>query len=175
VVRVGRILTKDSKALVTDCTLVGGDSGGPLFDMSGKVIGIHSRIGLNVAQNYHVPVDTYRETWDKLAKGDVWGGGFDFGVFGRPKPVSKAYFGIVVEGDAETCKLSEVTKGSPADKAGLKVEDEITKFDGKKVTKFEDLAAVIKDKKPGDEIEVVVTRGTETLTMKVTLAKRPEE
>jgi len=175
VVRVGRVLSKDGKAIVTDCTLVGGDSGGPLFDMTGKVIAIHSRIGLSVAQNYHVPVDTYRETWDRLAKGDSWGGGlFDFG-FGRGRPVSKAYLGIVVEGESETCKISEITKDSPADKAGLKVGDELTKFDGKKVGNFDDLAGVIKDKKPGDVIEVNVKRGTETLTMKVTLTKRPEE
>jgi len=175
VVRVGRVLSKDSKTIATDCTLVGGDSGGPMFDMTGKVIAIHSRIGLSVAQNYHVPVDTYRETWDRLAKGESWGGGlFDFGSR-RPRPVSPAYLGIVVEGDSETCKISEITKGSPAEKAGLKVGDEVTKFDGKMVGNFDDLAGAIKNKKPGDMVEVSVKRGTETLSMKVTLTKRAEE
>jgi len=74
VVRVGRILFVSPAAIRTDCTLVGGDSGGPLFDMQGRVIGIHSRIGgFAITENVHVPVDTYRETWDKLAKGDSWG------------------------------------------------------------------------------------------------------
>ena len=45
VVRVGRILVANQFLIRTDCTLVGGDSGGPLFDMQGRVIGIHSRIG----------------------------------------------------------------------------------------------------------------------------------
>jgi serine protease Do len=74
VVRVGRILVVNQFVIRTDCTLVGGDSGGPLFDMQGRVIGIHSRIGgFAITENMHVPVDTYRETWDKLAKGDSWG------------------------------------------------------------------------------------------------------
>src|SRR5262249_46582566 len=59
VVRVGRILTPGKSAITSDCTLVGGDSGGPLFDMSGRVIGIHSRIGGSITSNVHVPVDTY--------------------------------------------------------------------------------------------------------------------
>jgi S1-C subfamily serine protease len=74
VVRVGRILFANAFVIRTDCTLVGGDSGGPLFDMQGRVIGIHSRIGgLAITENMHVPVDTYRQTWDKLAKGESWG------------------------------------------------------------------------------------------------------
>lgn len=74
VVRVGRVLTANKLLIRTDCTLVGGDSGGPLFDMEGRVIGIHSRIGGAITENVHVPVDTYRETYAKLAKGESWGG-----------------------------------------------------------------------------------------------------
>jgi S1-C subfamily serine protease len=74
VVRLGRVLSATPTAINTDCALVGGDSGGPLFDLDGKVIGIHSRIGpFNMSQNFHVPVDTYVATWDKLAKGERWG------------------------------------------------------------------------------------------------------
>jgi serine protease Do len=74
VVRLGRVLTVNAGVIITDCALVGGDSGGPLFDLDGKVIGIHSRIGPSLAQNFHVPVDTYTATWDRLAKGESWGG-----------------------------------------------------------------------------------------------------
>ncbi len=74
VVRLGRVLTVNPFLIHTDCTLVGGDSGGPLFDLDGKVVGIHSRIGgLAITDNIHVPVDTYRDTWDRLAKGESWG------------------------------------------------------------------------------------------------------
>ena len=74
VVRVGRILHADSFVIRSDCTLVGGDSGGPLFDMQGRVIGIHSRIGgFAITENMHVPVDTFRTEWTKLVRGDSWG------------------------------------------------------------------------------------------------------
>ena len=55
VVRVGRIGFNSENLVQSDCTLVGGDSGGPLFDMNGKVIGIHSRIGDPISANIHVP------------------------------------------------------------------------------------------------------------------------
>jgi serine protease Do len=75
VVRLGRVQSATPTAIITDCALVGGDSGGPLFDLEhGKVIGIHSRIGLFISQNFHVPMDTYVTTWEKLAKGESWGG-----------------------------------------------------------------------------------------------------
>ena len=75
VVRLGRILYADPSLIRTDCTLVGGDSGGPLFDLDGKVIGIHSRIGgASITENVHVPIDTYRQTWDRLAASQNWGG-----------------------------------------------------------------------------------------------------
>src|SRR5262249_42222176 len=78
VVRVGRVLNRTNGYIESDCTLVGGDSGGPLFDMQGNLVGIHSRIGWNITDNVHVPVDTYRDTWDRLAKAESWGG-WNFG------------------------------------------------------------------------------------------------
>ncbi|MCL6480244.1 MAG: trypsin-like peptidase domain-containing protein, partial [Firmicutes bacterium] len=81
-VRLGRVQWRNENLIRTDCTLVGGDSGGPLFDMHGKVIGIHSRIGPSLATNLHVPVNTYRQTWDRLAQGEVWGGRNSRGAVG---------------------------------------------------------------------------------------------
>ena len=72
-VRLGRILTHHGRAIGTDCTLIGGDSGGPLFDLDGNVVGIHSRIGSSAQANVHVPIDTFIETWDRLLKSEVWG------------------------------------------------------------------------------------------------------
>jgi Trypsin-like peptidase domain len=112
VVRVGRILHTDSFVLRTDCTLVGGDSGGPLFDMQGRVIGIHSRIGgFAITENMHVPVDTFRATWDKLAEGRSWG--TDLGV---REVVRSAGGKVVFEKKDSLTKDNDATIPSPKDK-----------------------------------------------------------
>lgn len=172
VVRVGRILEIndriDAKYIRTDCTLVGGDSGGPLFDMQGRVIGIHSRIGGSITANMHVPVDTYRETWDRLVKGERWGSGI-----GRPvRPNAEPDFGFQLDAAAKMCAVGAVTKDSPAEKAGLKTGDVITKFEGKEATTAAALLDEFKKKRPGDEVTFEVQRGQETLTLKVVVGRK---
>ena len=76
--RLGRILgaiagTGLGGYIFSDTTIISGDSGGPLFDLDGKVIGIHSSISGLVTQNNHVPVDTYRELWKDLLAGKQTG------------------------------------------------------------------------------------------------------
>lgn len=66
VVRIGRALTVLENVFSTDCVIVSGDSGGPVFDLDGKVLGINSRIGPLVTMNYHVPIDLYRRDWNRL-------------------------------------------------------------------------------------------------------------
>ena len=73
VARLGRVATNNKDLVRSDCTLVGGDSGGPLFDLDGKLIGIHSRIGLQLNENIHVPADQFKNDWDKLVAGEVFG------------------------------------------------------------------------------------------------------
>ncbi len=68
VVRLGRIIRLEPDAIQTDCTISPGDSGGPLFDMHGRVVGIHSYISTSMAENFHVPIGQYLEDWDQLAK-----------------------------------------------------------------------------------------------------------
>jgi serine protease Do len=74
VARLGRILSQNPPAIMTDCALTGGDSGGPLLDLQGKVIGITSRGNAGAMEQIAVPVDAYRDTWERLVKGEVWGG-----------------------------------------------------------------------------------------------------
>jgi S1-C subfamily serine protease len=66
VVRLGRIIRLTSAKLQTDCTISPGDSGGPLFDMHGRVIGIHSAISFSMADNFHVPITQFYDAWDQL-------------------------------------------------------------------------------------------------------------
>lgn len=77
-VRLGRILMAGKgknidDCICTDCTIISGDSGGPLFDLDGKLVGIHSSIGLMVTQNRHVPIDVYHEMWNDLVAGKQTG------------------------------------------------------------------------------------------------------
>ena len=72
VVRVGRVLKKTDDVLQTDCALVFGDSGGPLLDLDGKVVGINSRIGGQTDVNFHVAVDVFQTHWDRLLKSEAW-------------------------------------------------------------------------------------------------------
>ncbi|HJN12109.1 MAG TPA: trypsin-like peptidase domain-containing protein [Pirellulaceae bacterium] len=71
-VRVGRIIDVDKDTLRSDCTITGGDSGGPLFDMQGRVIGIHSRISEESTGNLHGPVLAYVEAWEHLKAGETY-------------------------------------------------------------------------------------------------------
>jgi len=167
VVRLGRIQELAETLIRTDCTLVGGDSGGPLFDLDGKVVGIHSRIGATIATNIHVPVDTYRDTWDRLAKGDVIG--TRLGVK-PPDDTPAAYLGLTF---GDKTQIDKIDDDSPAAKAGFKVKDVVTAFDGSKIETLEELKAKLGKKKPGDEVTLEVRRGDgETLNLKVKLGKR---
>lgn len=69
VVRLGRVLNAQPQTLRTDCAIVAGDSGGPLFDLDGKLLAIHSRIGTSMTMNFHVPIDLYRHDWETLKAG----------------------------------------------------------------------------------------------------------
>ena len=166
VVRLGRILDRNRFQLKSDCTLVGGDSGGPLFDMEGKVIGIHSRIGGGITDNIHVPVNTYRETYARLSKNDEWGGR----IIGSP--MSEAWMGFQVDKTSKACKIDKVEKDSPAEKFGLKKGDVITRFDNQQVDSFDDLLYWLLNKKPEEEVAVEVNRDGEKLSLKIKLGKR---
>jgi serine protease Do len=163
VLRLGRVLTRTDKLLRTDCALVGGDSGGPLFDLDGKVIGIHSSIGKPMSFNIHVPVDTYRATWDRLVQGEVW----------PHRARSGPYLGVQLNRDARECRIAEVDEGSPAEKAGLKAGDVVIRFDGNEVEDFEDLLTLIAKHKPGEKVPIRVRRGKEILNLKVVIGKYP--
>jgi serine protease Do len=64
VVRLGRMIRLEPDALQTDCTISPGDSGGPLFDMHGRVIGIHHAISRSPAENFHVAASAFYSGWD---------------------------------------------------------------------------------------------------------------
>ncbi len=164
-VRLGRVLFANGDVINTDCTLVGGDSGGPLFNMQGEVVGIHSRIGRRITNNFHVPISTYHETWDRLAAAESWGN-----RLGGSEPVRTwPMLGIAGKRGAERCEVTQVYPDRPAAVAGLKVGDVITSFAGKPVNSFEELGKLLADQKPLSQVEVELKRGDETLKLNVRL------
>lgn len=163
-IRIGRVLRRNSSMLVTDCTIMGGDSGGPLFDLEGKLIGIGSRCSDPVTVNLYVPVDTFHDSWDRLAKGE------DFDSLAR----EVAFLGVSPEANEEAPRIGRVIAGSPAEKAGLKPGDVVLKFDGRLPKQYADLRALLRKKKPEDKVQLQVRRGEETLDLTVTLDRREE-
>jgi serine protease Do len=158
VVRLGRIQDSKKTLIQTDCTLVGGDSGGPLFDMRGKVIGIHSRIGNAITANIHVPIATYRDTWTRLTKAEVWG---------------NAYMGLGLDWESQNCRIDTVNKDSPAAKAGLQPNDIVRMFDGKRISHRNDLLELLDTKGAGNQVTLEVLRGEDTIVLHITMGTRP--
>lgn len=166
-VRVGRILDNRANGIRTDCMLVGGDSGGPLFDTRGKIIGINSRIGASARSNLHAPIDAFTKGWDRMVKSETWGGNQRSSGPTRGGP----WLGVTSDPDADNAKIGKVSENSPAAKAGIKAGDIITRFDGKNINSFQDLSRLVKQKKPGDEVEVVVLREDQSVKLKLKLEK----
>jgi serine protease Do len=159
VLRAGRVWYARDDAIGTDCAIVGGDSGGPLLDTDGRVIGIHSRISDGIIENFDVPIDTFRDNWDRLAKGEVWGDG--------------PYLGVDGEADSRGCRVLRLYPGFPATKAHLERGDIITHLDGEVVTDMQSLKSLVTKHHYGDEVTLLILRGEEKLEIKVRL-DRPQ-
>ncbi len=71
VARVGRVISKTDNLLRSDCPIIGGDSGCALFNLRGELIGIHSRIGQPLDQNYHAPIEAFLRHWEPMKAGKV--------------------------------------------------------------------------------------------------------
>jgi len=173
VLRLGRVLMVNGSDnfVMTDCTLVGGDSGGPLFDLDGNVVAIHSRIGPSTLNNLHTPADTYVETWDRLAQGDSWGETLAFLTPRGP------FLGISGEaqGDEPGALIASVTPGGPAQRAGVRAGDLIVGFEGKPVASLDELAKAISRKSVGDEVAIELMRDGKKVSLTTKLTRRPRE
>ena len=158
-VRLGRVLRSSSRSVVPDCTIMGGDSGGPLFDLDGKVIGVSSRVSGSLNQNIHVPVDVYTRNKERFLEGEDWGNGRR----------NRALLGVRADQESTEALISEVTSGGAADEAGIQAGDVIVEFDGRPVETFEALRDLVGDKDPDDEVKIVLKRDGETVEVMVKL------
>ena len=163
VTRLGRVLSlNDNSTITTDCTLIGGDSGGPLFGMDGKVIGVNSRIGNQLTVNLHVPVNTFREEWDRLERSDSWG----------HTPGREPFIGVQGEPDSDDATIHRVFPGTPAANAGLQPGDFVLRFGGRRVDDFTSLQNFVSDEEPGNRVTVVVRRDERTIELEIVIGRR---
>ena len=170
--RLGRILST-GRFLVTDSAVVGGDSGGPLFDAGGRLIGIHSNIGMTLSQNRHVPIAVFSEQWDDMVEGKRSGSRFgtEMQRSGPDRPVMGVQLGSAGGNGVE---LLGVMKGSPADMSGLRAGDRILRVGDQRVRSAEQLVGTINRFEAGDEVTVVARRDGERKTHKVRLVRLDE-
>lgn len=161
--------------LQTDCTINAGNSGGPLFDMNGNVIGIttakYSGSTLSGASvegiGFAIPIN------------DVSGILDDLKTHGRI--VGRAYLGVVVltelpeDGLPAGVYVNSVTRGWCAYEAGMRAGDVITAIDGSSIENYDGLAAVLDACKPGQTVTIRVWRNGTSLDLEVTLDERPPE
>lgn len=162
VVRVGRILRimkgrSGPHTIKTDCALIGGDSGGPLFSLDGRLIAVHSRIGSDINDNMHVPVNVFSAGWDRMVAGDVWG----------TLPGYRPVIGVRGNRDARNALIESVTADGPAARAGMQKGDIVLSVDGRAISNFKDLQDVVLEALPGDVLSVMVLRGEQRLRLRV--------
>jgi serine protease Do len=162
VARLGRAIISRRRFLQTDCELVGGDSGGPLFDMSGKVLAIHSRIGEATNYNFHVPIGLYLEEWDRLKNGEDFAGhsGALLGLAGVP---NTGGLGL---------KVTKVFPGDPAEKAGVQVGDILVLFQAKEVRTLDRLTELVGEELPGKVVTLEIIRAGASRKIEVELGMR---
>lgn len=163
-----------ANAIQTDAAINRGNSGGPLFNSRGEVIGLNEQIattsGGSEGVGFAVPINTAKQVMDQIiANGEVtypW-----MGVKGQTVDSEAAKeLSLIVDKGA---LLSDVQAGAPADKAGLKSGDVIIKIEDKDVAKMEDVTGFLSTRKPGDMVKVTYVRGSETKETTIELGTRP--
>jgi putative serine protease PepD len=150
----------------TDAALNPGNSGGPLLDLNGRVVGMNAQIatesGSNSGIGYAIPIETVQSVVEQLLEDGQ---------------VEHAYLGVQVA-DAENnggARIVEVVQGGPADDAGVQQGDVVVGADGQDVQNGDDLRSAVNAKKPGDELELEVRRDGNTRTITVELGTRPAQ
>jgi serine protease Do len=169
VVRLGRIVRMANSTHQSDCILIGGDSGGPLFDLTGKLVGIHSRVGNQLQVNMHVPMSEYVKNWDALLKSEFIGEG----PFAK-KPVKGSGF-LGLASDARPgggLVVTKVGNKSPAQVAGVKEGDVLLTFNGKALETREQMQELLKEMSAGDEVILELERAGEKQTLTFNLGER---
>ncbi len=155
VVRLGRLVRIANSTFQSDCMLIGGDSGGPLFDLSGKLIGIHSRVGQQLQVNMHVPISEFVANWEAMLRSEFIGEG----PFAQLPEKGTGYLGLATEARSQGgLRVIKVGNHSPAAEAGIKDADILLKLNGVVLATREQLQALLKAMSAGDELNLEIER-----------------
>ncbi len=158
----------------TDAAINPGNSGGPLVNIHGEAIGINtaifSRSGGYMGIGFAIPINMARAIEQQLIKqGKVVRGWLGVVIQDIDEDLAKS-FGLK---DTEGALIAEVSKGSPAEKAGLKEGDVIKKLNGRKIESVDELRNRIALTRPGTKIELEVLRNGKRKTLDVTIGEQP--
>ena len=162
--------------LQTDVAVNPGNSGGPLFNMRGEVVGINSQIysrsGGFMGISFAIPIDVAMDVQNQLkATGKVSRGRIGVVIQEVTKELAES-FGL---SKAQGAAVSSIEKGGPADKAGVEPGDVILKFDGKPVLSSIDLPRIVGMTKPGARVTIQVWRKGATRDLSAVVGEIPEE
>jgi putative serine protease PepD len=154
------------EVIQTDAPINPGNSGGPLLDARGRVVGVNSQIATGGAGNgsvgigFAVPSNRVRDVLPALSRG---------------QRIERGYLGVTTTPHARGAEVVDVAAGSPAQAAGLRSGDVITGVDGHEVTEPQDISEAVNALKPGDGLELEVSRNGDRRTVQVELAARPRQ
>jgi serine protease Do len=160
----------------TDVAINPGNSGGPLFNMDGQVVGINSMIisrsGGYMGLSFAIPIDVAMDVAEQLKSGGkVSRGWIGVGI----QSVSKEVAESVGLPKPEGAQVTQVVKGSPADKAGFTGGEIVLKVDGKPVVQADDLSRIVGFMKPGQKVTLDVWRTGTTRKVDMVLGELPSE
>ena len=160
----------------TDVAVNPGNSGGPLFNMKGEVVGINSQIfstsGGFMGLSFAIPIDLAMQIKDQLVKDGYVTRGY-VGVYIQELSQELAEtFGLKTP---EGALVTKIEKDSPAEKAGLREGDVITALDGKKVTSSVSLPILVSAMKPGDKATLTVVRDKKERAIDITIGTNPNQ
>jgi len=169
VVRLGRLVRIAGATFQSDCMLIGGDSGGPLFDLSGKLVGIHSRVGQQAQVNMHVPLAEFVANWDGLINGEFIGEG----PYAEKPEKGNGYLGLATDSrSGGGLIVTKVGLKSPAELAGIKNGDVLLKLNGVNLEKREQMQEILKNLSAGDEVTFEIERAGKLKTITFNLSER---
>jgi len=169
VVRLGRLVRIAHSSFQSDCMVIGGDSGGPLFDLTGKLIAIHSRVGVQKQVNMHVPVSVFIDHWEDLLAAEFIGEG----PYAEKPVKGNGFLGLATETRPKGgLRVTKVGHGSPAEEAGVREHDVLLKLNHRALENREQMQDFLKELSAGDEIILEMERGGKAKTFTFNLGAR---